>query len=152
MEGMKDQLIRRLEESLEDGYHGPSMYKLIQGLPIDEASARPLSKRHSIWEIVNHTAFWMTICEKVLEGMEHPAPGELDDWPKRGSTKQEWEESVSQLGKAADALKKSIKDYDGDFTEITPPSDFSYEWMLNGVCNHNLYHTGQVILLRASNP
>ena len=149
---VKEQLVNRLDESLSSGWHGPSLYKLVEDLSFEEASARPLSHRHTIWEILNHIVFWMDMVSQVLNEREHPKIGELDDWPKMGSTEEEWLRVGGDLKVSHENLKETILRFEKSLSDNILPDDFTYEWMLQGLCNHNLYHTGQVILLRTTNP
>lgn len=149
---VKEQLVNRLDESLSSGWHGPSLYKLVEDLSFEEASAKPLSHRHTIWEILNHIDFWMDMVSQVLKGREHPKIGELDDWPKMGSTEEEWLRVGGDFQASHENLKENILRFEKSLSDKIFPDDFTYEWMLQGLCNHNLYHTGQVILLRTTNP
>jgi len=149
---VNDMLAERLDESFTSGWHGPSLYELIRDVSLEELTSRPLTHRHTIWEIVEHVSFWLDVCTQVLHGRKHPKIGELDDWPDMGSTSEDWEKSVKKLREAHRGLKETILEFDHDFTDNITPDNFTYEWMIKGVCNHNLYHTGQVIILRASSP
>lgn len=148
----KEEIISRFEASLRDGWHGPSIFKLVEALSLDEAIDRPLPHRHTIWEILNHVVFWIDMAKQVLRGRAHPKIGELDDWPSMGVSAEEWRSSVRALTDSKRELVEAIRNFNKGFDEKIVPDDFTYGWMLEGLCNHNLYHTGQIIILRASNP
>ena len=149
---MKDQLIARLNESMNSSWHGPSILQLTKDLDFQEAISKPIPHRHSIWEIIEHVSFWLDMVNQVLNGRKHPEIGELDDWPIPGETPEEYENSITTMCSRLDALIDSINTFDKGFNENITPDDFTYGWMLQGICNHNLYHSGQIILLRISNP
>ncbi|GAJ06318.1 unnamed protein product [marine sediment metagenome] len=148
----KERMVNRFDESMSGGWHGPSLYKLVETLGIEEAVDKPLPHRHTIWEILNHIVFWIDMVGQVLRGREHPKIGELDDWPPMGSTDREWTEAVVALKASHDDLKEAIFGFERSFSENIHPEEFTYEWVIYGLCNHNIYHTGQIILLRISNP
>jgi hypothetical protein len=62
-------------------WHGPNMIQILVGVTIEKASLKPLSQRHSIWELVNHMNYWMQVALAGLNGEEIPNPKNLDDWP-----------------------------------------------------------------------
>jgi hypothetical protein len=119
---------------------------------ITRSVSRPKTHRHNIWEIIEHVSFWLDMTGQVMEGRRHPGIGELDDWPTLGSTPEDYVNSVATLSLRLNALVDTVESFDKGFDEKIAPDDFTYGWMLNGVCNHNLYHAGQIILLRTSNP
>lgn len=145
------QIKKQVDESLYGSWHGPGFYKLID-ITHEEASKKPLPLRHTIWEITEHVAYWMNIVQKVIEGEPHPHQDESNDWPKTGVTAEEWHQTRQRLEKAQSELGEAIQNFKGDFTENIPNEDFSYNFMLEGICKHNVYHAGQLIILRETNP
>ncbi len=128
----KERLVNRYEESMSDGWHGPSIYKLVENLGIEEAIERPLPHRHTIWEILNHIVFWIDIVGQVLEGRGHPKIGELDDWPPMGSTELEWKQAKTNLKVSHDDFIEVILGFEKNFSENIHPEEFTYEWMIHG--------------------
>ena len=49
-------------------WHGPSLMRALEGLDADQAKAKPIGGLHSIWEIVNHCAYWMVEVDRALRG------------------------------------------------------------------------------------
>ncbi len=78
-------------------WHGPNMIQVLEGVSVDKASFKPISERHSIWELVNHMNYWMLVALKGLNGEEVPKPLGLEDWPPIGATEEEWRTSVANL-------------------------------------------------------
>ena len=143
--------ISTLLSSAWDGqaWHGPPFKPLLEGIDAKQALAHPLPGRHNIWELVNHVAFWV---EKVTESLEvegMPDPEGLYDWPPAGEVEEDWVHAKMALEKAHKSLIDSIDRFNLErLDEKVSGRDYTYFEMLNGVENHNLYHAGQVAILR----
>jgi hypothetical protein len=55
--------------------------KLLSGVGADEAAARPLEGRHSIWEMILHIAAWENVVKRVLVGEKKISLSDEEDWP-----------------------------------------------------------------------
>lgn len=116
---------------------------------MDKASFKPISERHSIWELVNHMNYWMLIALKGLNGEEVPKPLGLEDWPPIGATEEERRTSVANLEKTVNAILNALMGFSvAKFEEKVPGRDYTYRTLLHGVLHHNLYHMGQIAVLR----
>ena len=130
-------------------WHGPNMIQVLEGVSVDKASLRPLSQRHSIWEIVNHINYWMNIALLGLNGEILPNPEGFVDWPKVGTTKEEWRASVADLEITVNTLLNVLMDFsETKLEENVPGKTFNYRTLLHGVLHHNLYHMGQIAVFR----
>ena len=62
-------LLSLIDEAYEKKtWHGPNLRGSIRGLTAKQASWRPSPKRHNIWEIVVHAAYWKYIVRRRLLG------------------------------------------------------------------------------------
>ena len=130
-------------------WHGPNMIQVLEGVSVDKASLRPLSQRHSIWEIVNHINYWMNIALSGLNGEKMLNLEGMVDWPKIGATEEEWQASVADLERTVNKLLNSLMDFSSTkLEENVPGKTFNYRTLLHGVLHHNLYHMGQIAVLR----
>jgi hypothetical protein len=130
-------------------WHGPSFSSLLEGVDSEKALAHPIPGRHSIWELVNHVAFWI---EKVTESLEienMPDPEGLYDWPPTGEGEEDWVYTKNALETAHKLLLDSVARFNPErLNEKVQGRDYTYLTMFNGIENHNLYHAGQIALLR----
>ncbi|UCH57356.1 MAG: DinB family protein [Candidatus Bathyarchaeota archaeon] len=144
------ELIVRLLNSTFNGraWHGPSLMDALKGVDETHARVRPFEGRHTIWEIVDHCAFWMRVVQGVLMGEEHPKSGEeLDDWPpmkEEGS----WFGSVEELVESQRSLVEVIHDYSRPLDKNVSGTGVTYLELLHGIIHHNLYHAGQIGILK----
>src|SRR5256885_17260278 len=63
-------------------WHGTALWGSVRSLTPREALWRPGQRRHNIWEIVLHTAYWKYIVRRRLTrnpGLEFPRVG--SNWP-----------------------------------------------------------------------
>jgi uncharacterized damage-inducible protein DinB len=132
-----------------ESWHGPNMIQLLDGVSAERAKIRPISGRHNIWEIVKHVNYWMLATLTGLKGENVPRPQELEDWPKIGETEENWEATVKELN---DTVGKFLNTLSGlspsRLEEKVPNRNYNYRILLHGVLHHNLYHMGQIAILR----
>ncbi|MGD0804386.1 MAG: DinB family protein [Candidatus Bathyarchaeia archaeon] len=130
-------------------WHGPNMIQVLEGVSVDKARLRPLSGRHSIWELVNHMNYWMLAALKGLNGGEVPRPEGFEDWPPIGVTSEEWRTSVADLEGTVNSILDTLMGFsNARLEEKVQGRDYSYRSLIHGVLHHNLYHMGQIALLR----
>ena len=132
-----------------EAWHGPSLREILTGVTAPVASAKPIAGAHSIWELVLHIAAWMTAARRRLAG----DPAELsarEDWPAITShTEDAWQQALAALEREHTALREAIRQLsDDELRAKIPGADYSATFMLNGVIQHNLYHAGQIALLK----
>ena len=136
-------------------WHGPSLMESLQGVDLEQAAARPIEGRHTIWEIVNHCTYWMRSVHKALHGEVMESVPETEDWVGMGETAEDWRESLDNLDLIYEKLQGKIGELDdGDLDEMVGAQfgesffQFSFRKMLHGVADHNIYHAGQVSILK----
>ena len=130
-------------------WHGPNMIQVLEGVSADKARLRPLSERHNIWELVNHMNYWMRAALYGLNGGEVPKPEGVEDWPPVGLTEEEWRESVADLERTVNAILNALMGFSTiNLEENVPEKGYNYRSLLHGVLHHNLYHMGQIAVLR----
>jgi len=135
-----------------EAWHGPSVLEILSGLDASGAAVRPLPGAHDIWEIVLHIAVWDDVARRRLAGeVVEPTPAE--DWPAVTETTPEaWQRAVDHLTQTHDALIRSVTAFsDARLLERVPGKEPAYNtiyFLLHGVVQHELYHAGQIALLR----
>ena len=152
-ERLSDQLVRTWKG---DAWHGPSLQELTAGLTARQAAAHHLVDTHSIWELVLHCTAWIREVERRLGGADPGTPAD-GDWPEPGAVVDaRWEAARTALGEAIAGLATRVTQFDegrlgervGTQRDPALGTGQTYYVMLHGVVQHNLYHAGQVALLR----
>lgn len=139
-----------------DAWHGASLAELLDGVTAAEAAAKPLAGGHSIWELVNHIAVWEDAARRRVGGDAASIAISTDeDWPPvRDAGEPAWAAARAHLAHTQEALLHAVAAMtDARLDEITPGHDYTLYVLLHGVVQHDLYHGGQIgILKRALAP
>jgi uncharacterized damage-inducible protein DinB len=146
--------IQRIEDQLKRAFegmawHGPSLRELLADVTAEQAAAHPLAKVHSIWEIVLHVAAWEDAVRRRLEG-EPVKPSDEEDWPPVTDTSEAaWKNTLAILEHNHRQLRKTISLLsDSRLGEVIAPESASMYVTLHGIVQHDLYHAGQIALLK----
>jgi uncharacterized damage-inducible protein DinB len=136
-----------------EAWHGPSVLALIKGVTAAQASARPIPGAHTIWELTQHIRAWEGACLRRLNGDPAQLP-DSEDWSDVNdhseaaweTTKQRLVETHQQLLQAIDSLDDSRLDQP---IINDPQINYSSVYVtLHGGVQHDLYHAGQIAILK----
>jgi len=132
-----------------DAWHGPSLMSLLDGIPAQDASTHSAHGVHSIWELVHHIAAWKTIVQQRVQGEKVEVTTALDWPPVWEASEAEWQRSVENLAARHSRLRAAAaKLRDDELDEIPAITNVSRYAMLHGVVQHDLYHAGQIAILK----
>jgi hypothetical protein len=133
-------------------WHGTNLLGSVRGLTPREALWRPGRGRHCIWELVLHTAYWKYIVRRRLErdpGLEFPRSG--SNWirlPERTDAAA-WKRDVALLKEQHRLLRATIARFPaGRLRQKGWRSGWSNIQHIYGIASHDLYHAGQIQLLK----
>ncbi|HZR30981.1 MAG TPA: DinB family protein [Terriglobales bacterium] len=141
-----DQLKRAFDG---EAWHGDSVMEILADVDAKTAAARPIPGAHSIWEIVNHVSAWEEALRHRVLGEPKELEGEQDWPPVKDSSAAEWKKTVETLRKRHDALVQAVAALpDYKLLAAAPGRDHDYYHMLHGTVQHELYHAGQIALLK----
>lgn len=142
----------QLKRSLEGGaWHGPALEELLIDVTAEQAAAKPAPSVHSICEIVLHiTSTERLVCER-LQGKPTVLPAE-EDWPPiTDQSEAAWTGTKLGLREINERLRKAVRLLDERRLEDPIVEGFSSIYVtLHGTVQHNLYHAGQIALLKKS--
>jgi hypothetical protein len=152
-----DPQIRLLIEILDQAYdgrawHGTNLKNSLRGLSAADASWRPAPDRHNIWEIALHAAYWKYIVRRRLTGEKRGSfPIKGSNWFVRPDAegKHSWAGDLDVLEEMNRTLREKILEFPGKMLCRRPAgSRFSNIEMVYGISSHDLYHAGQIQLLK----
>ena len=133
-------------------WHGTNLRGSIRGLTARRAAWRPAAGRHSIWELVVHAAYWKYVALRRLTGAPRGSfPLKGSNFFTRGAVVSDaaWRADVALLDRTHRALREAVAGIKaGDLSRIPPGSTVSNFALLSGVAAHDLYHAGQIQLLK----
>ena len=133
-----------------EAWHGPSLRELLEGVTAEQAAAKSIPNVHSIWELVNHIITWEEIARRRLEGDPvSQIPDEYNFPPVTDTSEAVWQATLKKLEDGNKALREAIKKIDDQqLDEIALGTNYSIYFMVHGVIQHDLYHAGQIALLK----
>jgi uncharacterized damage-inducible protein DinB len=147
-------LLRAVDQAFDDrSWHGTNLRGSVRGLALEEASFRPGSGRHNVWELVVHCAYWKYTVRRRFTGEKRGS------FPLRGSnffrrpvgepSLAGWRADVKLLDEAHASLRAAIDGIPARALDRTPRgSRYTNRDMLLGIAAHDLYHAGQIQLLK----
>ena len=146
--------LERLEEQLRlsfegEAWHGPSVLDALDGVTADVASAHPIAGAHSIWELVLHLAGTYSLILRRLNGDATDLSPE-EDWPTvEAPTAAKWTAAIDVLRSLNQQLRAAVRSFSKDALDQTIGNRrYSAYTQFIGVTQHDLYHAGQIVLLR----
>ncbi|HJT68008.1 MAG TPA: DinB family protein [Pyrinomonadaceae bacterium] len=150
VERISDQLRRAFDG---DAWHGPSVMPLLNGVTAEQAAAHPVPGAHSIWELTEHIRAWEGACLRRLNGDPAQLPKEEDWVPLNDFSEPAWEKTKQNLRDTHERLLQAIGAVDESRLDQPilnhPEIKFSSVYVtLHGVVQHDLYHAGQIAILK----
>jgi uncharacterized damage-inducible protein DinB len=145
-----DRILDQMDRAFSgDAWHGPSLQSLLEGVSAEDASKHPITGAHSIWELVNHIASWNSIVQHRASGETVEVSAE-QDWPRVWETSEvEWTRALEHLRGCRARLRDAVRKLpEQKLEEIAPGKDHSLYVMLHGAIQHDLYHAGQIAVLK----
>lgn len=132
-----------------EAWHGPAVLELLQDVTAEEAAARPVPGAHSIWEVALHIGAWEAIVVRRMAGETVVDVPDAEDWPQPGTSAAAWEATRQALREGNRRLRQAIAAFDGArLAALVPGKDYDHRFILHGVVQHDLYHAGQIALLK----
>ncbi len=133
-----------------DAWHGTPLRRLLDSIDHQQAAAHPVYGAHSIWELAAHITFWLEVAKRRIDGESvHGQAGE--DWvtSSAASNVEGWIAVRAGLEAAHTALLARVASLsDADLDRQAADMPYTIYVLLHGVLQHNLYHAGQIAMLR----
>jgi uncharacterized damage-inducible protein DinB len=147
--------IMRLEEQLRlalegEAWHGPSVLETLTGVSAEQASSHPIPGAHSIWELLLHIGSDYTLLLRRMAGDGRPLTPE-EGWPGcPPATAENWQQAVEALRRLNQQLREAVHAFPADRLDepLVPEVPYTAYIQFIGVTQHNLYHAGQISLLK----
>ena len=158
MGAKQDPRIALLLDNLDDAYnktawHGPNLRGAIRGVPVAQAVWRPHPKRHNIAEITVHTAYWKYAARRRLRGDKRGSfPLKGSNWftLPRNLTAAQWRDYTRLLDAEHAQLREAIAELPpARLPQVPKGSKIDNAKLIYGIAAHDLYHAGQIRLLKS---
>jgi hypothetical protein len=133
-------------------WHGTNLRGSIRGVTPRQAAWRPRRGRHNIWELVVHAAYWKYVAwRRLTSAARRSFPLEGSNWFVRPQqvTSKAWRADIALLEQTHRTLRAAIADLrPADLNRKPPRSKVTMRALVTGVAAHDLYHAGQIQLLK----
>ena len=169
------QLVAIIDQAYnKTSWHGTNLRGSLRRVTPAQAAWRPAAGRHNIWEIAVHAAYWKYAAARRFTG------GTRGSFPLKGSNwfvrpvaprasiatvwktrlrsldlnpASAWQADLDLLDDMHDELRAAVARLSAKELSRTPPgkkvSNFA---LVSGVAAHDLYHAGQIQLLKRLSP
>lgn len=135
-----------------EAWHGDSVLEILDSVTAAQAAARPIKQAHSIWELVLHIAAWDSAVRRRLGDEALALSNEQNFPPVTDTSESAWRSTLVRVRQVHDELVAAVASFpDSRLDEKVPGKDPDYDtfyYMLHGVAQHELYHAGQIALLK----
>ncbi len=147
---IRDQFRRAFEG---EAWHGPSVLALLNGVSAQQAAAHPIPGAHSIWQLTLHIEAWERACLRRLNGDPARLTDEEDWQPINDTSETAWESTKQRLTDTHRELLDAISNVDESRLNepiiTNPNTPYSSVYVtLHGGVQHDLYHAGQIAMLK----
>jgi uncharacterized damage-inducible protein DinB len=146
---LADQIRRAFEGS---AWHGDSILELLADVNAKTATARPIKDAHSIWEILLHIAAWDDVVTRRTGGTAVTLT-DAQNFPAITDTGEAaWGQAIETTKKTHHELIRTVAAFpDSRLGEQVPGKTqnyYNFYYMFGGIVQHELYHAGQIALLK----
>jgi hypothetical protein len=148
--------LEQLFTSTTPGWFTPFV-DVYAGLSASQAAAVPAERFNSVWGVVNHVSFWLTVSLRKLQKLpvDFAELGSPDGsgWPpiENPSDTAAWEKAKNRVYEANKALATYVAGL--SLAELDAPISDGDEWhtrrhLIYSMIAHNGYHTCELITIR----
>ena len=146
-------LLAQLDEAFDrQSWHGTNLKGSIRGLTPAQAAWRPRPGRHNIWELVTHAAYWKYAARRRLTGDERgsfPLAGSNFFPTPRPASATQWRAAKALLADEHRQLRQAVARLrSSSLSRKIRGSQVTCAALVRGVAAHDLYHAGQIQLLK----
>jgi hypothetical protein len=151
-----DQLLAIIDRAYDTpSWHGTNLRGSVRRVTAAQAAWRPAPARHNIWEIVVHAAYWKYAVARRFTGSRRGSFRlKGSNWFERPMgtaqvTEKAWKSDVDLLNDMHATLRSVVRGLsDKDLARTPPGKKVSNFDLLAGIAAHDLYHAGQIQLLK----
>ncbi|HKC65998.1 MAG TPA: DinB family protein [Pyrinomonadaceae bacterium] len=146
VEKIEDQLRRAFEG---EAWYGDSLDEILAGVTAEQAAARPIHQVHSVIEIILHLAFTEDVMRRRIEGEDAGFSEGEDLFYVEEASEDAWMDAKAKLKASHRKLIEvvhSLKEEDLERNVIG--RNHSIYFLLHGLIQHQVYHAGQIAVLK----
>ena len=148
-------LLALLDEAYDRrSWHGTNLRGAVRTIAPHQITWRPGPGRHNVWELVVHAAYWKYVVRKRVSGAKRggfPLAG-TNFYPRDGLFSAErWQADLDLLADQHAQLRATVAAL-GESDLARSVGGQPLAWTIRGGAAHDLYHAGQIQLLKTLAP
>jgi len=138
-------------------FGGASPLGCLRGVSAKKAAWKPSPKRHSIWELTLHLAYWKYAVRRNLEGSASGAfPRSPSNWPDvpMNADDKVWTQDRLLLRREHESLIAVVRSLAPKRLDKPTKGSGAYRFidLIYGIIMHDTYHVGQIQILKRLSP
>jgi hypothetical protein len=146
------QLLAIIEQAYnKPSWHGTNLRGSVRRVTAAQAAWRASAGRHNIWEIVVHAAYWKYAVARRFTGDARGSfPLKGSNWfPRDLGSEEAWKEDIALLDRTHRALRAAIEGLPArKLSQRAAGQTVSSFELIAGIAAHDLYHAGQIQLIK----
>jgi hypothetical protein len=147
---LNELIVVQLEQAFRrKSWHGTNLLGSIRGIDAETASWRPAKGRHNIWELIVHAAYWKySVYRRFANEPSIRFPVKGSNWFER-STGADLKPDIDLLKDYHKKLIEVVRAFPSTkLSKIPKGSNTTYLDLAIGAAAHDLYHAGQIQLIK----
>jgi uncharacterized damage-inducible protein DinB len=148
-ERLADQIRRAF---VGEAWHGDPVLEILSDVTASKAAARPIKNAHSIWELVLHITAWDDAVLQRTGGEAIELTDEKNFPAIRDTSEKSWRNAVQEMKNIHQRLIKAVAAFPdsrlGERVTGKKVAYYTFFYMFSGIVQHELYHAGQIVLLK----
>ena len=149
-----EEVVKEYKEIFEgEPWHGEALLNTLEGISFQLVNYKPREDFHSIAELLNHLLAWRKfVLEKLHGNQEYDIEiNSPQDWEQhiRLESLKEWRKLIEEVKSSQQEIEKTLSGKKDEWLlQYTPGKNYSNEYMMMGIIHHDVYHAGQIRLIR----
>ncbi|MEM9719543.1 MAG: DinB family protein [Bacteroidota bacterium] len=132
-------------------FYGDSIWHIIESIPFEKAN-NAINEGHSIAQVLSHMLVWRDFVSRKIQGDDtyDVVLGGTVDWPEVTiQSESEWIALKQRFSHSQAEIISLLEGKDDDWLrEKIPGRRYSFNALIKGIIQHDIYHIGQVNLLK----
>jgi len=144
-------LLTALDEAYDrKSWHGTNLRGSLRSVTAEQAAWRPGMGRHNIQELVVHAGYWKYVIRRSITGGKRGSfPLKGHDWfAREGADEAAWRDDVALLAEQHRQLRAAVAGLNPRRLDQIARKKYSIIALVRGAVAHDLYHAGQIQLLK----
>jgi len=128
----------------KNAWHGLAVMEVLNSID-EQIVHKKFNSTHSIIELVAHMTAWRVFVTEELSGNINYKVSQEMNFPVVKS----WQEAVDGLVASQEKLLAQLEKFPAErLSDVVPNKPYKFFTMLHGIVHHDLYHLGQIVLIK----